>query len=116
MDYVWANGPCDVKAVYKALGPAREITANTVQSTMERLYRKDILGREKVSHAYVYSARLSREEVTAQAVVDVVACLSRGESDALLTTFVDVAARAGDETLERLERLVAERRARERRR
>src|SRR5262245_15903282 len=106
MEHVWTTGPADVKAVHRAIGARRQITTNTVQSTMERLYRKGILAREKVSHAYVYSAARSREELTAAVVSDVVERLARGETDAMLAAFVDVAARAGDSTLARLETLI----------
>lgn len=110
MEHVWAAGPADVKAVHAAVGRRRHIAANTVQSTMERLYRKGILRREKISHAYVYAAAQTREQVTADVVSDVVDRLSGGEPDAMLAAFVDVAARAGDSTLARLEKLIAERR------
>lgn len=111
MEQVWAHGPADVKAVHRAIGARRSITANTVQSTMERLYRKGVLAREKVSHAYVYAAARSREDVTAAVVSEVVGKLARGETDAMLAAFVDVAARTGDKTLARLEKLIAERRS-----
>lgn len=111
MEQVWGHGPADVKAVHRSISARRPITANTVQSTMERLYRKGVLAREKVSHAYVYSAARSREEVTAAVVSEVVGKLARGETDAMLAAFVDVAERTGDKTLARLEKLIAERRS-----
>src|SRR5215208_3094824 len=72
MEHVWEAGPSDVKAVHRLVGLPRQITHNTVQSTMERLYRKGLLAREKVSHAYVSSAALSRAEYCARLVHDVV--------------------------------------------
>jgi len=110
MAYVWDAGPCDVKAVYAQVGRTRGITLNTVQSTMERLSRKELLDRRKVSHAYVYSARLSRETFGAGIVRDVVQRFLGGEPAPLLAAFVDLAAREGDEELDRLERLIAAKR------
>jgi len=111
MRHVWARGPADVKTVYRAIGAARRITLNTVQSAMERLYRKGLLDREKVSHAYVYSARLSREAFTAEAMRAVVANVLGGKMEPVLSAFVDLAADLSTEDLERLERMIAERRA-----
>lgn len=112
LEHVWASGPCDVKAVHRALGAPRGITLNTVQSAMERLFRKGLLTREKVSHAYVYSPRQSREEHGAQVVQDVVSRLLDGEAIPVLQAFVDVAARSDAANLDRLERLIAERKRR----
>jgi predicted transcriptional regulator len=112
LEHVWASGPRDVKAVYRAVGAPRGITLNTVQSAMERLFRKGLLAREKVSHAYVYSPRHSREELGARMVEEVVARLLKGEAVPVLAAFVDLAARTDEANLDRLERLVAERKAR----
>jgi Zn-dependent protease with chaperone function len=46
---------------------------NTVQSTLERLYKKELLHREKVSHAYIYTPKVLREELMAQAIGEVIA-------------------------------------------
>jgi predicted transcriptional regulator len=110
LEHVWANGPSDVKAVHRTLGVRRKITHNTVQSTMERLFRKGLLAREKVSHAYVYSPRQTREELGARVVEEVVSRLLKGEAVPVLEAFVDLAARTDEANLDRLERLIAERR------
>jgi predicted transcriptional regulator len=110
MEQLWGAGPADVKQVHAVLARKRRITLNTVQSAMERLYRKGLLGREKVSHAYVYAARRSQKEVTRDIVGHVVARLAGGTPEPMLSAFVDLAARDGDETLTRLEHLIAEKR------
>jgi predicted transcriptional regulator len=110
MDQLWSHGPVDVKTVHAAIGRKRRITLNTVQSTMERLHRKGLLDREKVSHAYVYNPRLSREAFGARVVEEVVSQVLGGETEPMLAAFVDVAARAGAEQLERLEQLIAKHR------
>lgn len=112
MGHVWAEGPADVKSVHRAIGTRRRITLNTVQSTMERLYRKGLLDREKVSHAYVYAPRVSREDFGAAVLREVVASVLGGRMGPMLAAFVDLAARSGTEELERLERLISARRGR----
>jgi predicted transcriptional regulator len=109
LKHVWTAGPCGVKAVHRTLGARRGITLNTVQSTMERLFRKGLLAREKVSHAYVYSPRQSREQLGARVVEEVVSRLLEGEAVPVLEAFVDLAARTDAANLDRLERLIADR-------
>lgn len=109
LEEMWRAGPADVKQVFARLGSRLGIVHNTVQSTMERLYRKGYLGREKVSHAYVYEARLTREEVLTQAVGEVLDRLGGARPASALSAFVDLTAREGEDSLRELERLVAAR-------
>lgn len=109
MEHLWREGAADAKQVHDALGRDRGITLNTVQSTVKRLFEKGLLARDKVSHAHVYRPRVTREEFHRDVIATVGEHLLRAEGDALLSAFVDVADRAGDGALERMERLIAER-------
>ena len=109
IDHLWLNGPEDVKQVHRAVGRARRITLNTVQTTLKRLHEKGLLAREKVSHAYVYAPAVSRDEYQRRALDQTIELLMQGEAEAMVSAFVDLAERAGADQLERLERLVAER-------
>jgi predicted transcriptional regulator len=111
MSRLWDDGPADVKSLHRGVGRRRGITLNTVQSTAERLYRKGLLAREKVSHAYVYSPRISRAEFGARVMQHFVRDLLGGKLEPVLAAFVDLTARAGGDELSELERLVAARRA-----
>jgi predicted transcriptional regulator len=110
LEHLWKVGPADAKAVHHALGKGRGITLNTVQSAMKRLYEKRLLDRDKVSHAHIYRARLSRAELGKDAMSGIVQRLLRGEAAAMVATFVDLIEEAGDEHLDELSRLVSERR------
>jgi len=109
MMHLWDEGRGDAKAVFATIGKPRRITLNTVQSTVERLYRKGLLTREKVSHAYVYAPRVSREEYGVEVMHGVVRDLLGGKLEPVLAAFVDLTARVGHSELSRLERLVSER-------
>ena len=109
MNHVWATGEGEAKAVHAALGAPRGITVNTVQSTLKRLYEKGLLARHKVSHAYLYRARVTREAFHHGLIGKLVGQMVNGQADALVSAFVDLTERAGVEQLERLEALVAER-------
>ncbi|TPV94015.1 MAG: BlaI/MecI/CopY family transcriptional regulator [Myxococcales bacterium FL481] len=110
LDQLWRSGESDAKTVHAKLGRHRGITLNTVQSTMKRLHEKRLLTRSKRSHAFVYVPAISRAAFHRDAVEDVVTALLHGEADAMVAAFVGVAERAGEDTLARLEALVASRR------
>lgn len=107
LHHVWSSGDVDVKEVHGVIGRKRRITLNTVQSTLERLFRKDLLARERVSHAYRYRAKISREEFRALAMASVAGDLAGAEAAGVLAAFVDVVATADRSNLERLAELVA---------
>ncbi|MDF1555379.1 MAG: BlaI/MecI/CopY family transcriptional regulator [Deferrisomatales bacterium] len=109
MEALWEAGPSSAKAVHRDLG--RDISLNTVQSTLERLSRKGLAQREKVSHAYVYSSAVTRRELMADLISGLVDGLSGGNPEAMLSAFVDLTERTDDATLDQLEQLIAQRRA-----
>jgi predicted transcriptional regulator len=111
LDDLWVNASGDAKAVHQRVGLARGISLNTVQSTLERLHRKSLLGREKISHAYVYAPRIKREELMSAMIVELVGSLGKPQSSSMLSAFVDFAVRADQTNLDRLEALIADRRA-----
>lgn len=111
LEALWREGRRDAKAVHREVGVSRGISLNTVQSTLERLFRKGLLAREKVSHAFLYTPALRRQELMVRLIGDLVETLSDGRPEPMLAAFVDLAGRVDEENLERLERLLAERRA-----
>jgi predicted transcriptional regulator len=112
MNHLWTSGEVEAKAVHAALGKRRGITLNTIQSTLKRLFEKGLLARDKVSHAHVYRARVSRAEFHRDLLGELVGGMMNGQAEAVVAAFVDLTERAGPEHLERLEALVAERRRR----
>lgn len=110
MEHLWDAHEGDVRSVHAAVGVPRNVTSNTVQSTLDRLYKKGLLRRDKVSHAFVYQPAMTREGFRARVISEVAAVVSGGDAEPMLAAFVDVAETIGDDTLARLEALVAARR------
>jgi predicted transcriptional regulator len=108
LEHLWSHGEFDAKGVYSALGKTRGISHNTIQSTLERLFKKKLLARQKISHAYVYRAVVNRDELMGRMIKDVVQTLSKENTDGMLAAFVDIAARTDDAHLDRLEQLINE--------
>ena len=110
MEHLWRSGPASVKDVHRALGRRRGIKQNTIQSTMDRLFRKGLLGRDKVSHAFVYRPAVSREELSTQVIGEVLSTLAGGETGVMLNAFANLAEREGDDALAKLEELITKKR------
>lgn len=110
MNHLWSGGDGEAKDVHAALGKKRGITLNTVQSTLKRLFEKGLLARDKVSHAHVYRARITRADFHRDLLNELVGDLMHQGADSLVSAFVDLADRAGPSTLARLEKLVTARR------
>jgi len=108
LEHLWSHGEFDTKGVYSALGKLRGISHNTIQSTLERLFKKKLLARKKISHAYVYQAIVGRDELMGRMINDVVNTISKNNSEGMLAAFVDIAARTDEAHLDRLEQLINE--------
>lgn len=102
---IWSLNEGSVKAVYEQVQAQRDVTQNTVQSTLERLYRKQLLQREKQGHAFIYRSALTREELTAKFLLKL---MHEFESDPSLTlaAFIDQQEELSATKLDQLNRLV----------
>lgn len=108
LECLWEIGEGDAKRVHLEIGVDRGVTLNTVQSTLDRLHRKELLARRKVSHAFIYRTQIERSELVSRAISAVIAIMGSGASDTL-TAFVDVAARTDPAVLTELESVLAAR-------
>ena len=114
MDHVWEVGrPLRVSDVHAAFRASFAYT--TLMTTLDRLYKKGLLGRRKSGRAFLYSARLSREALhrrVARRAFD--ALLGRDPRSArpVLSTLVEAVGDRDREMLDELERLVTEERRR----
>lgn len=110
MDTLWqTTDALDVETVHARVAPGGRPVRNTVQSTLERLVRKGLVGRTKHGRAYHYAARVVRRDWFAGAVGALADALRSRPSQDLLAGFVDFAERTDPEALETLQRLVHER-------
>ncbi len=110
LDHLWAVGEADVTETHAAVGRVRKNTVNTVGSALERLYRKGLVHRTKVSHAYRYEAAMSREAFHARRMVDAVGGTEALADSGVLAAFVDAVAETDKHSLDQLSALVADRR------
>jgi predicted transcriptional regulator len=87
MDRVWVHdAPVTVRDLFDELQRERPIAYTTVMSTMDNLYRKGWLARERDGKAYRYTAVASREEYSARLMREAMA--GSGDTEAVLSHFV----------------------------
>jgi predicted transcriptional regulator len=108
--YLWSAGEAEVAQVHTAIGIPRGITANTVGSTLERLWRKGLVSRQKVSHAYRYAPALDRHTFVLRQLVDSVGGPQALASRGVLAAFLDAVAEVDHAALDALEQLIAQKR------
>lgn len=109
MEILWKTPRLDARDVTDRLA-GRKPSLSTVQSTLERLYRKGLVGREKQGSAYRHFALVSRSALLARLMGDVIHLLHDGQMETILSSFVTVAADMDDRSLDELEQLIALRR------
>jgi predicted transcriptional regulator len=111
LECLWRKDSLTASEAHAILGKRRGISPNTVQSTLERLYRKGILGREKEQRAYRYIPKIPRENLLADLFADLAARLGGHGPAATLAAFIDTAERLDVSALAELERLIEQRKS-----
>jgi predicted transcriptional regulator len=107
---LWARSePLDARTVHAALA-SRRLTLSTVQATLERLHRKNLLTRMKVSRAYFYAAAMTRENFIGSLIRDVASRITEGELEPVISGFVDLLGTSEPELLDQLQSSAAARR------
>lgn len=110
MDMAWSHLPLTVRELCDLQVGERKRAYTTIMTTMDRLYRKGLMSRSKEGVAWRYAPAMSRDEFE-HALADQLAeqiVMVHGEVG--LAAFVD-AASADPEMLDRLEAMIAARRA-----
>ena len=109
MDILWRGGALAVREVGRRLGG--QLAYTTVMTTLDRLYKKNLLERRKDGRAFLYSALVSQDEFERSIKEDVVdGLLGQGadEVQPVLACIVDTITERDRELLDELERLVQE--------
>lgn len=110
MEVFWHAGPLAVRDVCRRLKSKSPLAYTTVMTTSDRLYKKGLLTREKSGNAFIYRAAMTRDEFHRRIVKETVSGLIETSGDPVLAAFVDAAATVDEENLDRLERIIAQRR------
>jgi predicted transcriptional regulator len=111
MSVVWSVGEVSVREACARMGSS--VAYTTVMTTMDRLYKKRLLGRRKLGQAFLYRAVATRAEMEEAVAAELVSSLLRSHADEplpVLSSLVDAVSDRDRSLLDELERLVREKR------
>lgn len=115
LETLWRQPHLDVRQVRELLSTdvahRRTPGLKTVQSALERLFRKEYVGRVKQGHAYTYYASVSRGNLLGRMLGDVIQLLHDGRMDTILSSFVQAAADLDESSLNEPEALIRRRKS-----
>ena len=109
LEEAWQRGEVSVRDIYSAFG--ERIAYTTLMTTLDRLFRKQILDRRKDGRAFFYSPRVSSGEFEQCIRVDVIDGLLGGGAEGIqpvLACIVDTVSETDRELLDELDRLIQE--------
>ncbi len=111
METVWTFGASSVRDVVGRL--ERKLAYTTVMTTLDRLYKKGLLDRELTDRAFVYRAKLSREEWDRRRAGEMMAGFLTGPEESrqlLLSCLVDAVSTHDAMLLDELEKKIQRKR------
>ena len=110
MEEVWRCGRLSASDIFRSFGERTAYT--TWMTTLDRLFKKGLLAREKEGRAYFYTPRVTREEFERGVAEDVLGDLlgRSGGAEPLLACIVDAVSEHDRALLDELQRLVEEKR------
>lgn len=90
MEVLWSKPGQTVIEVEERLRQKREIAHTTVLTTLDRMYRKGYLRREKQAKAFVYSPCYTRNEFERTMAQEVLGALIGHSTETAVSTFVEL--------------------------
>lgn len=109
LEHLWCVGESSARELHEALSASRKVSPNTVQSAMERLFRKGLLSRRKSSHRYVYKAEVCKADLLGNLINDLVTRF-QADSTSSAAAILNAAERIDEQALDLLEAEIRRRR------
>ena len=107
---LWELGTASVRDVHGRLGKPEGLVYTTIAKVIDRLRGKGLIQRERHGKAFLYRARIAREEVERARARDAVSRLLGPAPRAAVAALVDAVDAVDPKLLDELERAVAARR------
>lgn len=111
MEVIWKLGTCNVRDVVDRL--ERKLAYTTVMTTLDRLFKKGLLGRKMTDRAFAYSANFSREDWERRRAGEMMAGFLAGPEEShhvLLSCLVDAVGTHDAMLLDELEKKIQRKR------
>lgn len=87
MKILWRGEAQSAQEVLQASGEL-DLSLSTIQSTLERLYRKELVSRQKTGRFFIYRATVSRSAVISQLMGDIAEQFGEGDMGPMISGFV----------------------------
>lgn len=108
MQVVWARERVTAREVSDAMAGGEARAYTTIMTTLDRLYRKGLLARDKDGLAWRYRPMLGRAEFEKAVADELAGRILAAHGEAALAAFVDAAANTDETYLDRLRELIDE--------
>ena len=89
LQLLWDQGPCTVREVMEALNRRRRRAYTSVMSLLGVMADKRLLKRRLRGRAYVYDARVAREQTVGQMLRDLLGRAFEGSAPSLVARLLD---------------------------
>tara|TARA_R110002110_G_scaffold406421_1_gene626530 strand:- start:379033 stop:379488 length:456 start_codon:yes stop_codon:yes gene_type:complete len=103
LEVLWEGAGSTAQAVHSKM-PDKAISLSTVQSTLERLYRKRLVDRTKEGRSYRYQAAMERSQLISALLRNMAHHVSAGDLAPMISGFLNYVAEEAPELLGDLSR------------
>lgn len=86
LEVLWSGDSLSAQQVLDGI-PAAAISLSTVQSTLERLYRKKLVSRTKTIRTYFYTPLITREAIISSLLSDISREIAGGDMAPMISGF-----------------------------
>ncbi len=114
MSVLWQKGECSVTEVLEVLQQRREVSRNTVQTTLSRLENKGWLTHRELSGIFIYSPTVTRESSQRKAVKRLLESTFGGSAEGLVLALLG-SGQVTEAEMERIRKLILNARKRKER-
>lgn len=110
LEYLWKTQPADAKQVHSYFEKNRGGSLNTIQSTLDRLFKKDLLGRIKNGHAFQYYPKVERHELIGQLIKNITHDFVAEDENSVVAAFSSISSDLDEKQLDKLEAMIEQQR------
>lgn len=111
LEEIWRRGETSVRDIFVSF--EKRIAYTTLMTTLDRLFKKGLLGRRKVGRAFLYSPLVTREELEQgirEDVIEGLLGLGSQSVEPVLVCIVDAVSERDRESLDELDWLIQKKR------
>mgnify|MGYP000102422218 CR=1 FL=1 len=110
LEYLWKSPPVGAKQVFGYFEKNRGGSLNTIQSTLDRLFKKDLLGRVKNGHAFQYFPKVERHQLIGQLIKSVTNDFVVEDENTVIAAFSSISSDLDENQLDKLEAMIEQQR------